>query len=156
MLLPAGAFACVLVACAPHTAPNVAPAPEEPLRVFLHTPAVNDLRYNTLTFDLNRPAYLAVFEVLPDQGIRLLYPWYGQPGERLAQGYSVIHTTPAALGEYLNYPVSAAYSFTQPALPLHRRLRDAARHEPRPGTGLAPLVLRARALHVLAGVPHDG
>ncbi|HEY7877653.1 MAG TPA: hypothetical protein VIC55_05490 [Gemmatimonadaceae bacterium] len=92
--------ACALVACV-HTAPQTA-ADEgaEPLHVVLLTEPPGAHIVPVLSFVLNRPAYVAAFEVVPGRGVRLLYPADSaqQPSN---EGLNLVSETPSYYEDYL-------------------------------------------------------
>ncbi|HEX6536387.1 MAG TPA: hypothetical protein VF041_17480 [Gemmatimonadaceae bacterium] len=97
--VPVGTLLCALAACAPRPATDVAPEPAEPLRVLLHPPLPAD-EGRSLSFVLNRPAYVALFEVIPGRGSRVLYPWIGSTGREFSEGYGFAYLTPFRFADY--------------------------------------------------------
>jgi hypothetical protein len=70
-LLPALVLLAGLTACARQYAPADPPPGELPERL---DASVFKPEHESLRFSLNRPAYVAVFEVVPRGGVRMLYP----------------------------------------------------------------------------------
>lgn len=123
--------AVVLAACV-HSAPREAAAPPPPLDVTLLPALAANTVVPSLTFALNRPAYVAAFEVIPGRGVRLLYPYAPDADPRPA-GMSLVTETPAFYDDYLRSALGEPYggatytyivasdeplalgSFTQPA-----------------------------------------
>ncbi|HEV2131196.1 MAG TPA: hypothetical protein VGR27_08835 [Longimicrobiaceae bacterium] len=60
-------------ACAALPAPPRQASPMAPLRAWISPPG----SFGTLGFYINRPAHVAVFEIVPGQGIGMVYPSYG-------------------------------------------------------------------------------
>lgn len=91
---------CVLAACV-HTTPRTgADQADEPLRVRLLTSQPSNRLAPTLSFTLNRPAYVAAYQVLPGRGVQLLYPYAAQQ-QLLAAGRNQVVEMPSFLRDYL-------------------------------------------------------
>lgn len=103
-----GAFVAVVLAACMHPAPREAAAPPPPLDVTLLPALAANTVVPSLTFALNRPAYVAAFEVIPGRGVRLLYPFAPESGPRPA-GVSLVTETPAFYDDYLRSPLGAPY-----------------------------------------------
>jgi len=99
--------AVVLAACM-HTAPREAAAPPPPLDVTLLPALAAHTVVPSLTFTLNRPAYVAAFEIIPGRGVRLLYPYAPQADARPA-GMSLVTETPEFYDDYLRSALTAPY-----------------------------------------------
>ena len=99
--------AVVLAACM-HTAPREAAAPPPPLDVTLLPALAAHTVVPSLTFTLNRPAYVAAFEIIPGRGVRLLYPYAPQADVRPG-GMSLVTETPEFYDDYLRSALTAPF-----------------------------------------------
>jgi len=99
--------AVVLAACM-HTTPREAAAPAPPLDVTLLPALAAHTVVPSLTFTLNRPAYVAAFEITPGRGVRLLYPYAPQADVRPA-GMSLVTETPEFYDDYLRSPLTVPF-----------------------------------------------
>lgn len=84
-LLPALVLLAGFTACTRAHAPAASPQGKPPERL---DASVFKPEHESLHFSLNRPAYVAVFEVIPNGGVRMLYPSTTSEGVHHA-GYSV-------------------------------------------------------------------
>jgi hypothetical protein len=89
----------VLAACM-HTAPRETAPPPDPLTITLLPALAANTVVPSLTFELNRPAYVAAFEVIPGRGARLLYP-YAPDVTPNPGGMNLVTETPAFYDNYL-------------------------------------------------------
>ncbi len=98
-----GVSISVLLAACMHAAPrdDAAPAPPAPpLDVSLLPALAANTNVPSLTFALNRPAYVAAFEVIPGRGVRLLYPYAPEQAQNPG-GMNLVTETPAFFDDYL-------------------------------------------------------
>lgn len=70
---------------------------------------------NQFSVQLNRPAYVAVFEILPGQGVGLLYPRYDGENAYLPAGYSYLDVTQGRLSyEWYSASLRGRYARNTP------------------------------------------
>ena len=115
------AAAAALVACAPAATPRVtaAPDPGTPLAAGLYPPY-----YGQVALRLSKPAYVALFEVVPGRGVSLLYPtagagWQGATEVWVPMRYNPqrwMYTTSAASAAY-GYGVAGASGYDAYGVP---------------------------------------
>ncbi|GAC1477976.1 MAG: hypothetical protein NVS1B4_21350 [Gemmatimonadaceae bacterium] len=105
--------------------PRSAPVPLQaseldptPIRAWLDYPTTD----GSLSFTLNRPAYVAIFEVMPGRGARLIYPALNDRRTLFDEGFSRVFTDP--------YPTARWYyasSYSRSAEPTYLYLVASAR-----------------------------
>ncbi|MGH7649370.1 MAG: hypothetical protein ACREND_14735 [Gemmatimonadaceae bacterium] len=95
-----GVPAVVVLAACMHTAPRETAPPPDPLNITLLPALAANTVVPSLTFALNRPAYVAAFEVIPGRGARLLYP-YAPDVTPNPGGMNLVTETPAFYDDYL-------------------------------------------------------
>lgn len=103
----AAALAAVaLSGCALQT-PEIGPSPNAaPLQAFIY-----DAHDGRVQFDLSRPAYAAVFQIIPGQGTVLLYPGGGGGGTDGATFAGLNYARPAFHGNYYGFlPAAIGYA----------------------------------------------
>ena len=115
------AAAATLVACAPAGSPRVTAAPDSgtPLEARLFPPY-----YGQVALRLSKPAYVALFEVVPGRGVSLLYPqagagWQGTTEVWVPMRYNPqrwMYTTSAASAGY-GYGVAGASGYDAYGVP---------------------------------------
>lgn len=88
--LPSLGLVALLSACAAQ--PAYTPSDPYPVEAAYSTPIrarIVDVS-GRISITTNRPAYVAIFEVVPGQGVGLLYPAYRGERNRLSSGYSTL------------------------------------------------------------------
>lgn len=101
----AGVLLAALAACTYTTQRDELSPQEEPLEVSLLPDLQAVTTVPSLSFVLNRPAYVAAFEVIPGRGMQLLYP-AGSADESNA-GLNIVTEAPFFYADYLLPPFVA-------------------------------------------------
>ena len=86
---------------------------------------------------LNRPAYVAVFEILPGRGVAMVYPTYGREDAFFPHGYSALRTPNARRYDWYDVSYSGRYQGSEPRfyfLVASRRPLRVSRFERSPGS----------------------
>jgi len=96
----AGVSLAALLAACLHAAPRDHATPPPPLDVSLLPALAANTNVPSLTFSLDRPAYVAAFEVIPGRGVRLLYPYVPEQAKNPG-GMNLVTETPAFYDDYL-------------------------------------------------------
>ena len=101
------AAAATVVACAPAGSPRVtaAPDPSTPLEARLFPPY-----YGQVALRLSKPAYVALFEVVPGRGVSLLYPQAGAGWQGTTEVWVPMRYNPQRW-MYTTSAASAAYGY---------------------------------------------
>ncbi|HEX6809662.1 MAG TPA: hypothetical protein VF118_16870 [Gemmatimonadaceae bacterium] len=101
--MSAGVLVAVLVACTFNTPRDDVAPQHEPLEVTLLPELQAQTVVPSLSFVLNRPAYVAAFAVIPGRGMLLLYP-AGSTDDESNAGLNVVTETPFFYADYLLPP----------------------------------------------------
>ena len=102
----AGVLLAALAACTHNTQRDNLSPRDEPLDVSLIPGLQAETTVPSLSFVLNRPAYVAAFEVIPGRGMQLLYP-AGAADEESNAGLNVVTEAPFFYADYLLPPFVA-------------------------------------------------
>lgn len=97
----------LLSACGGLPAPTAHPSPGTPLRAWISPPGPVGL-HGVVGFQINRPAHVAIFEIVPGRGVGMIYPSFSGDAAFLPAGY---HTTWRGLASHRwGYMPSLVYS----------------------------------------------
>lgn len=84
------ALAVPLAACSLGSTPRSGPTPQAPLRAWISPPGFSGP--GGLQFYVNRPAHVALFEIVPGRGVGLMYPRFGDANQTTYAGYNRART----------------------------------------------------------------